>query len=146
MAPADHDPAGRTPRAARPPEAAAVLDEDDENAALGSFVCALRESFEEVGLLLADGPVEGLARARCRATRSVPRRPVSSATSCCVPICWLPAGRWVTPLGSPIRFDTRFFLARVPTGGSPIPIREEVAGCRWVAPGEALTNWGRASC
>src|SRR3990170_4344097 len=41
--------------------AAAALDDSPE-IARAAHVCALRESFEEVGLLLADGPVEKIDR------------------------------------------------------------------------------------
>ena len=140
VAEADHDPAWAKLSARSADEAGSLLEEDPP-AALSSFVCALRESFEEVGLLLADGPTRELERddadrperflERCR-TLGVELR-----TDLLVP-----GGRWVTPLGSPIRFDTRFFLARVPEGWEPEPDPQEVAGCRWVAPGVAIDELG----
>ena len=52
----------------------------------------------------------------------------------------VPAGRWVTPLGAPIRFDTLFFVTRAPEGWEPEPDPREVAGCMWSTPAEALTR------
>src|SRR5688572_2912888 len=54
----------------------------------------------------------------------------------------VPAGRWVTPLGAPIRFDTLFFVTRAPDGWEPEPDPREVAGCMWSTPAEALTQLG----
>lgn len=50
------------------------------------------------------------------------------------------AGRWVTPLGAPIRFDTVFFVTRAPEGWEPRPDPREVAACMWSTPAEALTQ------
>jgi glyoxylase-like metal-dependent hydrolase (beta-lactamase superfamily II) len=49
-----------------------------------------------------------------------------------------PAGRWVTPHGSPVRFDARFFAARVPDGWEPRPDLNEVEDCRWMTAAAAL--------
>lgn len=100
-------------------------------------ICALREAFEEVGLLLADGP--GVPRpethddvrfleaclaagARLRTDRLVP------------------GGRWVTPSGSPVRFDAHFFLTEAPPGWEPDPDPDEVAAVRWATPEAALDD------
>lgn len=121
------DAADRDPRWAE----ACVAASDPER------VCALREAFEEVGLLLADGgdvprpsSHEGTsfleaclaARTRLRTDRLVP------------------GGRWVTPSGSPVRFDARFFLTEAPPGWAPDPDPNEVESVRWATPGEALEN------
>jgi glyoxylase-like metal-dependent hydrolase (beta-lactamase superfamily II)/8-oxo-dGTP pyrophosphatase MutT (NUDIX family) len=141
VAPADHDERWRAASRRSAAEAAGLLEED-ETAALSSFVCALRESFEEVGLLLADGPTDPLDRA----DSDDPARFLERCLELGVVLrtdLLVPGGRWVTPMGSPIRFDTRFFLVRVPEGWEPEPDPREVAGCRWVAPREALEELGR---
>jgi glyoxylase-like metal-dependent hydrolase (beta-lactamase superfamily II) len=55
------------------------------------------------------------------------------------------AGRWVTPLGAPIRFDTHFFIARAPDGWTPEPNPSEVADCYWSTASAALTALGSGS-
>lgn len=120
------------------PAAAAALDDPPE-IALAAHVCALRESFEEVGLLLADGPVEKI-------DRDAAGEPAAFLEACLAQGVTLragdlvPAGRWVTPLGAPIRFDARFFVARAPDGWQPEPDPREVADARWATSGETLTE------
>jgi glyoxylase-like metal-dependent hydrolase (beta-lactamase superfamily II)/8-oxo-dGTP pyrophosphatase MutT (NUDIX family) len=57
----------------------------------------------------------------------------------------VPAGRWVTPLGAPIRFDTHFFVVEAPTDWEPRPDEREVAGCYWSRASEALTQLASGS-
>lgn len=112
--------------------------------ALGWFVCALREAFEEVGYLAADGPV----RALDRADAGDPARFLIDCREAGVVLCTdalVPAGRWVTPLGSPIRFDTRFFVTEVGEDFEPVPDPDEVDGCWWSTPAEALDALGEGS-
>ncbi len=49
-------------------------------------------------------------------------------------------GRWVTPLGSPRRYDTRFFLTAMPDGQVPLPDHDEAVEHRWVRPGDAIKS------
>jgi glyoxylase-like metal-dependent hydrolase (beta-lactamase superfamily II) len=49
----------------------------------------------------------------------------------------------VTPLGSPIRFDARFFLAPAPDGVEVSPDPSEVARCFWSTPDLAIEELGR---
>jgi 8-oxo-dGTP pyrophosphatase MutT (NUDIX family) len=46
--------------------------------------------------------------------------------------------RWITPPQVPIRFDTLFFLARLPDGAEPRPDGGETVDLRWYAPRDAL--------
>jgi glyoxylase-like metal-dependent hydrolase (beta-lactamase superfamily II)/8-oxo-dGTP pyrophosphatase MutT (NUDIX family) len=139
VAPADLDPRWREASRRSPADAADALGMDDGRAALGTFVCALREAFEEVGFLLGDGPLERLRRADA----DVPHRFLEACLDGGIVLGTddlVPAGRWVTPPGSPVRFDARFFLAAVPEGWEPVPDPREVAACRWAAPAAALDD------
>lgn len=134
----DGDP--RWSRASRlaPELAIARLGEDAEAVpALAYFVAALRESFEEVrfggeSLLGIDIPQQD-ARDPARWLEGCIEAGVILDTDALVP-----AGRWVTPLGAPIRFDTRFFVTRAPDGWAPQWDRSEVADCWWSTPSRAL--------
>ena len=46
--------------------------------------------------------------------------------------------RWITPELIRIRFDTHFFLARVPKGARPVADGVECVDLRWVSPAAAL--------
>lgn len=52
----------------------------------------------------------------------------------------VPGGRWVTPSGSPVRFDALFFLTEAPRGWVPEPDPNEVAAVRWATPAAALDD------
>jgi hypothetical protein len=45
---------------------------------------------------------------------------------------------WVTPVGVPRRFDTRFYLACLDGEGPLVTAREELEEVRWVRPEEVL--------
>ena len=115
---------------------------------------ALRELFEEVGILLAwdrDGRAlwmpagaavhqETLAAARRRLLADE-----ASLPQILTDHGWRLAGellaymgRWVTPPAAPRRFDTLFFLADVTGGVEPQPSDGEVAQGEWLAPATAL--------
>jgi 8-oxo-dGTP pyrophosphatase MutT (NUDIX family) len=119
--------------------------------ALAFYVAAIRETFEEVGVLLARPGGAGAA-----VTEAVPARRLREARADLrdgrLPFGeWLrrmnlrPAveslvyfAHWVTPVGRPKRFDTRFFLARVDDDPVVEPDQKEIVGYRWIAPGDAV--------
>jgi 8-oxo-dGTP pyrophosphatase MutT (NUDIX family) len=119
--------------------------------AIGYWVAALREAFEESGILLAhesDGrPVDASAlgdvraqRARCREDSAVfgrllAERDLTLATDRVA--YW---AHWITPEERPIRYDTRFFIAEVGPDDRAEPDGLEMVAARWVAPDEALAG------
>jgi 8-oxo-dGTP pyrophosphatase MutT (NUDIX family) len=49
-----------------------------------------------------------------------------------------PWSRWVTPEAVPVRFDTRFFVAKAPAHAKPVPDATEMTEAEWLAPAAAL--------
>ena len=47
-------------------------------------------------------------------------------------------GRWVTPLGPPRRYDTKFFVTAMPTGQVPLHDNDEAVKHRWVRASDAI--------
>jgi glyoxylase-like metal-dependent hydrolase (beta-lactamase superfamily II)/8-oxo-dGTP pyrophosphatase MutT (NUDIX family) len=136
----DADPRWEEASARGRSDAAGALSETDETRALAFFIGALREAFEEVGFLIGEGPLEQLLRDGAALTGFLDhclRLGIVLATNELVP-----AGRWVTPPGAPARFDTQFFVARVPDGWEPRPNEREVAECLWMTPEKALKELG----
>jgi len=107
--------------------------------AAGLYVAAIRETFEEAGLLLgtlAAGWRMGDARAAVAEGAQFATLVDKIDAAALVP--WV---RWVTPEISPRRFDARFFLARAPKGQEArVDGREAVEGL-WITPMEALGRW-----
>jgi recombination protein RecT len=107
---------------------------------------AIRELFEEVGILLARKRGR-FARARdCEQVRSL----VMAGQTFGQALRSLglePAhdrlvafARWVTPAQLRRRYDARFFLARMPQGQTIHPQEGEVADWLWIAPARALNE------
>lgn len=137
IAAADLDPAWEPLSAVSGEDAATALGIDDPRLALGAYICALREAFEEVGHGSLGLPEDSLSRADADdAARFLDV--VSGAGWRLGTDRLLPAGRWVTPLGAPVRFDTWFFVAESEPGWEPIPFPKEVAECGWLTPAAAL--------
>ena len=139
MAAADSDPRWRELSTLDAQQAAQSLGVDDGDEALGFFVCALRETFEEVGLLLAEGPGGSVGREDADDADAFLQRCLSAGVRLRTDLL-RPAGSWVTPLGAPVRFDARFFVAVAPVGWEPQPDPGEVERCWWTTPGAALAG------
>ena len=121
---------------------------DDGHHALGYWIGAIREAFEEVGVLLAYGS-DGRP-ARLESTRANEYRRACQtdhrafwdmlrveglrlATDQLVYVA-----HWITPEERPLRFDTRFFAAPMPSGQTAVADDREIVDVRWLSPGEAL--------
>lgn len=138
---ADAGLAARSVRTAE--EAALVLGGDlDPAVALAAHVAAIRELFEEAGVLLATVAARDadLAVARTALLRGETDLPALAArldlrlrTDLLVPL-----SRWVTPSNFPRRFDARFFAAHLPAGVEATFDGDEVAGHAWLRPTDAL--------
>jgi 8-oxo-dGTP pyrophosphatase MutT (NUDIX family) len=129
-------------------KAAARLQVPDEKTAIGCYVGAIRETFEEVGVLLAydaNGTWAQVNDARFAEYRTacqtdnqafwdmVRKEKLRLATDTLVYFA-----HWVTPEEQPFRYDTRFFAAPMPAGQAPVGDEHEVIDLRWYAPKAAL--------
>jgi 8-oxo-dGTP pyrophosphatase MutT (NUDIX family) len=109
-------------------------------------MAAVREVFEEVGILLARRGRRFARQADCDRVRSI----VEGGKSFGEALRELklePAldrlvlfARWVTPAQMRRRFDARFFLAHLPPGQVVRPQEGEVTDWLWVTPEGALAN------
>jgi glyoxylase-like metal-dependent hydrolase (beta-lactamase superfamily II)/8-oxo-dGTP pyrophosphatase MutT (NUDIX family) len=145
FAAADSDPRWESASALSAKQAAERLDGPVPGTALAAHICAMREAFEEVGFIAGSGPLERLtpddARTPERFLEACLEHGITLATD-----DLHPGGRFVTPLGSSLRFDALFFAAVAPPGWEPRPDPTEVADCRWITASEALADFaaGRA--
>lgn len=128
-----------------------------ERGGLAYWIAAIRESFEEAGILLAcdaHGDMVDLtdpaALERFRACRDAlngGERQFSALVA--AENLRLAADRlvyfshWITPLGAPRRYDTRFFIARAPEAQDALHDDLETIGHRWVRPPAALAAHAR---
>ncbi len=113
-------------------------------------VAALRETFEEVGLLLACRPDGSAADISALAADLHPwREPLNRGEVGIAALCrefglcldlrgLLYTGHWLTPPGMPKRWDTRFFTTRAPTGQVAVADGGEAQSLLWVRPAQAL--------
>lgn len=121
------------------------VTDDTERAARA---CAIREALEETGVLVAvDGPVHAAHLAVARRTLlegEMPFAELAQTHGWRFDASRLTfAGRWQTPVFAAARFDTLFFLARVPPGQEPDVIPGELAHGEWVRPADAIARWKR---
>jgi 8-oxo-dGTP pyrophosphatase MutT (NUDIX family) len=133
--------------------ALAARFEAAEDLVLGFHVAAVREMFEEAGLLLGsrrDGERLDLTAPAVAELRAAGNHGVSGSAAF---HAWLGReglvldlsgltylSRWVTPTALPKRFDAAFFVARAPVDQVADHDRVEMTDGRWVRPGAALAE------
>lgn len=91
-------------------------------------MAAIRETYEECGLLLADALPAHIA----------PDMRFAQVLQCgCQPSMHslVPFAHWITPPQMPKRFDTHFFLAPAPVNQVAAADLQEVVSAAWVRPG-----------
>lgn len=108
--------------------------------AAGLFIAAIRETFEEAGLLLGSlGAGWAMEDARKAVAGGAQFITLIGRLDAAALVPWV---RWVTPEVSPKRFDARFFLARAPEGQEPKVDGREATEGLWITPRQALKHWG----
>lgn len=120
---------------------------DIESGGLAWWIAGIRETVEEAGLLLVD-PGSNPSPASIDAVREAVHRdsgeliPALRSLGLVADLGVMhEVARFVTPLGPPRRFDTRFLLTGAPEDQTVTPDEGEVVAARWVAPDEALELW-----
>lgn len=123
--------------------------------ALGLFLAAIRETFEEAGILLARDASSGRTidltdpdrasrfsryRLDLHAGRLGLAQLAGQEGLLYAPDLLTPYSHWITPEIEARRFDTRFFLARLPAGQVPTHDRMELTESRWMTPADALAE------
>jgi len=134
---------------ASPIDAARMTATDE--LARGLVVCAVRELFEETGILLAvdesgDVPQEdarwesdrAAVHASSAALAEVLARRRLRVDPALLPL-WT---HWVTPEIESRRYDVRFFVAKVPEGQRVRDVSGEADDVRWEQPHAAITAYG----
>lgn len=131
-------------------DASALLE--IESGGLAYWVAAVRECFEEAGVLLAhagDGHVISFAEPSVAERFRLHRKAVDSGEQRLIEVCRAEGlhiaadqihyfSHWITPKGAPRRYDTRFFVAAAPPEQVPLHDDNETIANIWVRPDDAL--------
>lgn len=128
---------------------------------LAYWTAAIRECFEEAGVLMArhasgnrSGDIVRFDDPAMAQRFEHHRHAVHDGALSIIELCEheslrLCAGdlsyvsHWITPVGEVRRFDTRFFVARAPQAQEPLHDDGETIESLWVSPGEALSRFAR---
>lgn len=116
------------------------------------FVAAIREAFEEAGLLLAtdgSGEMIRLDAPDVAERFALHRKAMHAGELLIEDLCadeglvlatdlLVPFGHWITPRGAPRRFDTRFFAARAPSHQLATSDGFETTSGLWARPHDVI--------
>lgn len=120
---------------------------------LALLVAGLRETFEEAGVLLANGPDgapltfsgeeaarlerrrEALNKGECAFSSILEEMDLTLRTSACQYVA-----HWITPDVEPRRYDTRFLMVEAPLDQAPSHDGHETTAGAWMSPAQALAS------
>ena len=136
------------------PEAAAerLGIRDAEPPAMAYYLAALREAFEETGILVGvsssgEAPPTAIQDTSVNAVREALMADELTFSDALTELNCRIAGdaieyiaHWITPLPEPRRYDTRFFAAHVESVSEPIVDPREMSDGLWIRPRDALTR------
>lgn len=115
----------------------------DTAGALPSFIAAVRESLEEVGVLLAADEADASLLREWQAALLQRKRNFHELLAEGLPRLATDHlgyfSHWVTPVGIPRRYDTRFFVARMPDDQEITIDGREAVRADWLTPADALS-------
>ncbi|MGQ0466813.1 MAG: NUDIX hydrolase [Sporichthyaceae bacterium] len=118
-----------------------------------ALVCAaVRETFEEAGVLLAGPDAHSVVADTSGAEWEADRRALidqelsfaeflDKRALCLRADLLTPWAHWITPRAEPRRFDTRFFVAAMPAGQRTREFGEEADQVEWIRPADAIERW-----
>ncbi len=127
-----------------------AMDTEADPPAVAYYLAAIREAFEETGILVAhhaDGSPAPSAAADAEALRCRDDLLADGASFSDLLDrlgCRLDGesveyiAHWITPKVEPRRYDTRFFFAAVPEGTQPVLHTAEISDSVWITPQAAL--------
>ena len=136
-----------------PARAAARIGASDARTAIGYWIGVIRETFEEVGILLAydaagqyarvDTLRFGEYRAACQTENQAFWTMIRTENLKLATDRLVFFAHWITPEESPFRYDTHFFAAPLPDGQVPVADDHEVVDMRWLSPRGAIDAFER---
>ena len=131
--------------------ASAMVDVD--HGGLAYWVAAVRECFEEAGVLLARNGGDHISfdDPETASRFETLRRQVHSGELRLAQMCEDESlvleldelryvSHWITPIGPTRRFDTRFFIAHAPDGQEPFHDGSETVESTWIRPADAFAQ------
>jgi 8-oxo-dGTP pyrophosphatase MutT (NUDIX family) len=135
-----------------PAEWARRLQLGDPAEAAGYVTAAIREAFEETGILLAHPDRVGTPHADLAESLAVARRALLNEVVTLRDVAvgnglrlagdeLIYVGHWITPEPEPRRYDTRFFAARAPAGAVCDAHDAEMTDSVWLHPAEAVARF-----
>lgn len=109
-------------------------------------IAAIRETFEESGILLARRGAGGAMLSGAELAELVARRPsppdfgafIERAALTLATDRLVPFAHWITPVDQPKRYDTRFFLAPAPPGQTARHDGHEAVEVHWLTAESAI--------
>ena len=128
--------------------------------ALTYYIAAIREAFEEAGILLAlhrdTGKLLELSEPAIARRFAAHRRDINDSNRNFIELLKEEnlvldvatmhyIARWITPEGPARRYDTRFFITRMPASQTPIHDDHELVHAQWLAPQQILANFAAGS-
>jgi 8-oxo-dGTP pyrophosphatase MutT (NUDIX family) len=119
--------------------------------ALSYWIAALRETYEESGLLIANAGQMHIDATAAAAINAETRTPLLDGKARFSSILqqrgllpafdrMTPFAHWVTPVTQPKRFETHFFLAAAPPGQPAVHDGREAVSSFWMRPSDLLAE------